>query len=1261
MDTTVTPSASLFLSKETRVGNEAVPGLSTIQIEVPQTVTGPSTFTSLGRNSRSRRRVLTNLPTAFKDEEDYSQNTLASSSSIYFGAGKKYPRSIQWRILRDSKVLELRSADLSKRDGETREATVVLQLIFPSPIKKGCVALTDAEHSDFLNVFVLTKELDLLTLTLARDFFCYAAASEGDIANWCNVFRPVSFLVSPPHRLLAEKPLQVVVSLCDGRLLNLTREPGTDGSVWRESAHGQGKWAAMLGGLVRWQGNSIVKFEGSSLDVETATGLALSPDARYVYSVCLNHTFKIWSFDKEKSVFATDLAGHERDIHEIPKLLLDPSAQNRIQIFKAKDDSDGDQYYVTTYSPQDLGQFKFWAVRDPDEGACGVRDLFPEHTLRAPDPDPSPESKAIWTVVDFRVTSGGEGDEMDIWVLIRSNWQYRLYNLRCRLGSLTAMWRDNWSMTASETLNQSYVPVFSEDQPKDVTELWLDYMFYPGRYPVTVLETALSMYSLARRINIKTDPKVSFRERLSKIVTSQIQLHKTDDGDKDFKRYREDINQEWTAYWQDVRDLTTSRWNIRSLAFDEVGDIPWITFADGCSAIRDCSRLEVIAHNDAATLAKSTQLVESSSMEVDGGDPEPRRLEELAAVVEAAAAFRRAFGSPLRHAYDVILNAELWEDSLYSVPARMVSFYDRFNFEQEIGDVEISNLEAGLELIGGYSGLETDLFLAIINELPQFMIADVSGLLSTKFGLKALVGGALEMISLHERLLVDLLILVVFVHAEADREEDLFTNLDAAKIYSVLLEELRKYQLMQWLGRNVRAQKNTLPPVDLSVRILTAREKGREKGSILLQTLSNTVLEDLFVVDVKPQSYIHQSQQAALTQSIQDILKWVTGGNESAITLDIVLVHIQCNLLANNNLELANDFLLYQPCTAWATYIKGRLCLIKGEYDEAALYFKKAAFKLCNASLLPSLESRYLTSSTARPGSRLDYQNASHNLLSSLEAAYLGQDLPTYYSHILTLFDISKCPSWVSSFAHLALQFTPKTDTEQSASLLSALVHSSLSTCDHDSAYAALIQHPDPPSLIPTLITAMLTDNKAAKLIGFPFPPDLHPAIDSFLLQKARSSPIDPRHDSLPLSAYHILSSWRLRHHNAQGAAAALLERLQRLPESYALATATATATATAGATTTNGERDAVLEDYLAVINLLSCAGEGWVLSGGKESRGSGAGIGAAAGVGGVVTKRKVVTLEDVRKTYQDELDRRSVMENGRFGFGLGFDAMDVL
>ena len=981
-DHTLTPLTSLALFKEIGVGNHVVSTLTTIQIEVSQTATGTSTLTSLGRNSRSRRRVLTSLQTsAFKDEDDFSKNTLASQSGIYFGDSKKYPRSIQWRILRDRTVLELRSADLYKRDGEKREASIVLQLIFPGPLRRGCVALTDAEHLDFINVFVVTKELDLLTFTLARDFFCYAAASEGDVGNWCKAFRPASFSISQPHRLIADKPSQVVVSLCDGRLLNLSRVPGADGSLWRESAHGQGKWAAMLGGLVRWQGNNTVKYDGASLDADTATSLALSPDGKHVYAVCLNHTFKIWSFEKDRSVFFADLAGQERDIQETPKLELDPSALNRIQIFQAEDGLDGDEYYVMTYSPKDLGQFKIWAIRDPDEGARGVRDLFPEYTLRAPDPDPSPESKDIWTVVDFRVT-GREGEGMKLWVLLKSNSQDRLYSLPFSLENLTRIWKGSWSMTAIETLDRIRPSDYFDTEPRVVTELWLDLIFLPDRYPATVIATALSMYCSARKILPKADPKLSFRDRLAAIVTSQVPLHTSDDGGMDLKRHSEDINQEWLMLWQDIRDLNKTTYKVQSLAYDEKGDIPWILSTDGFAVVRDCSRLEKLAHNyptaDPEDEEEVKPSLESLSRELDGPYEEPNgpeQLADLAPVLQAAAIFRKPLGCPLRRTFIAVLTAELWQDSLYSVPARMASFHERLNLDEELIEGDGVNLDDLLYTrLGGYWGLYTTDFLAIINELPQVMVAEVSGLVCTKLGLKVLLIGAFEMINLHERILIDLLVLVVFIHVESEREQYPLPEFDGPKIYLLLLEELRKYQLMQWLGRNIRIQKSHLPD-DVGGRILAARDRGREKATNSFQMLSNTVLEDLFVVDVKPQSCTHQSQRAALTHSILDILKWITGGNEPAITLDIVLVHIQCNLLANDNLDLASDFLQYQPSTAWSTYIKGRLYLTKREYGQAANYFKKAAFKICkfyDVQSLSILLAQFLSnSSSSAPSTQL--------------------------------------------------------------------------------------------------------------------------------------------------------------------------------------------------------------------------------------------------------------------------------------------------
>ncbi len=41
--------------------------------------------------------------------------------------------------------------------------------------------------------------------------------------------------------------------------------------------------------------------------------------------------------------------------------------------------------------------------------------------------------------------------------------------------------------------------------------------------------------------------------------------------------------------------------------------------------------------------------------------------------------------------------------------------------------------------------------------------------------------------------------------------------------------------------------------------------------------------------------------------------------------------------------------------------------------------------------------------------------------------------------------------------------------------------------------------------------------------------------------------------------------------------------------------------------------------------------------------------------------RRRVITLEDVRREYQAELDRAAAMENGRFAFAADDDDMDVL
>lgn len=1196
------PVSSLALSKETRADLEPVTSGSVIQIQIPSN-------SPFAVRPRQQRRILKNT-TCYKDEEAYKKCCIATSGSVYFGKSRRHPRSFLWRVLLEGKVLELRSIDLSKKSDETREASYILQFCFPAGLKHGGIALADSEDQDVLNVFALTRGNELFTFTLCKDFFCFAAASEEDVSRWCKASRPATFSISTPHSLIAASCQQLIFSLSDGRILRLTRDKDEDGSKWQEATYGDGQWASSLRGLIRWQGSNTVKFDGTTLEQGTPIAMARSPDSKHVFAVCLNHTLRIWNLDKAASVFAMDLLWQHREPHDIPKVTLDPGSPNILQLFRIDEIIDGCEYYAVTFSPHDFGQFKFWGVRDPDHGPKGVRDLFPECSLKPPDPDPSPESKAIWKVADFKIIGGQQGKSLEMWILSRSNRQYRLYNLKFDIQDLANVWHDGWSTTTFETRGDSEPPPISDLDPEDATDKWLNYIFYPCRYPESILETALSMYCSERSVSLP-NPKAPLQER----INSAIVIHASNvNAASDFDSHRTVTNQEWTALWQDIRDLNRSRWEFLSLACDEHAQMPWVAFADGISAIRSCDKIEIIAQNSPVELAVSNNLLPTPSIEADPG-AEPRLPDELAIIVEAATSFTNSFSYRLRSTCDRALATELWLDPSYSVPLRIQSFYDQCNFTDEIGSAPFDDLMGALDRIGGCNDLETDAFLAILDEMAHGLPEHASDLVHTSFGHKLLINGAQEMIDQRLAILFSLLVLVVFVDMETDRDETPMDNFDAPRIYVELLELLKQYQVMQWLAKNTRIEKS-----DLSAKSAPGNTSKIDSSSDSKRRIS-TVLESLFALDLPAQSLEMQSQSEALTQSIQDLLLWATGGHDPTVTIDDVPVYVQCNLLANNNLDLASDFLRFQPSTAWATYIKGRLSLLKGEFTEAAIYFKRAAFKLCESP--PSLISSQSDGSFAARPSNFDYHHASHSLLSPMESIHFGHGLPTYYTHLLNLFDAHSSPTQMAHFAHLALQLSPASQTKNQSTtitLLTSLFQASLQTTDFTTAYSALTRHPSPSTLLPSFIQAIMsTPNALPQLLALPFPINLLEKIDALLVEQRKPN---------------ILAAWRLHHQDFRGAAAALLPPLQA-----------------AQARAKRGD-DGLENQYLAVINLLACAGEGngWVLSedvnGGKEMK----------------RKRNIVEVGDVRALYQKELDRRSVIEGGRFGFvGGGGDEMDVL
>lgn len=164
-----------------------------------------------------------------KDDNEFYKRYLATQGSVYFRKRRVYPRSFLWRVVNDSKVLEIQCADLTKNGLDRNEYNVTLRLDFQEEILPAGVGFADLEDHDVLNAFVITASKQLHTLTLRPEWFRRKAAVDEKVSDWWKSCVPAPLSFSHPHRLHVSSPLELFISLDNGSLLRLTRRSGDDG------------------------------------------------------------------------------------------------------------------------------------------------------------------------------------------------------------------------------------------------------------------------------------------------------------------------------------------------------------------------------------------------------------------------------------------------------------------------------------------------------------------------------------------------------------------------------------------------------------------------------------------------------------------------------------------------------------------------------------------------------------------------------------------------------------------------------------------------------------------------------------------------------------------------------------------------------------------------------------------------------------------------------------------------------------------------
>ncbi|KAH7330131.1 nucleoporin Nup120/160-domain-containing protein [Rhexocercosporidium sp. MPI-PUGE-AT-0058] len=1197
-------STPTYAYKETRLDLHSTTQGSTVAIRLP--THGASTYPS--RTAQKRPHVA-ELPVA-EDENAFRARHLASAASIYHRTHYQSPRSFLWRILEDGKVLSIQSVDVSK-PSTVADANITLRLTLPSAVKPGCIALADSKDHDILSVFILTESKQLYTLTLRPDHFRRAASTEDNVGDWCKTYSSAAFGLKAPHRLVALSADELLISTIDGALLRLERNSGGDGSAWKEVHYNEGGWGLHVRSMRIFNSSSTIAYGGQHLEHATATSIA-SPGTsirgtQYAFTVCLDHRLRVWNLSTGKLAYTKDMLGQELEQLEPAKQVkkvIDPSQSQLVKVYP---NGNGNGALCVTYSPLGSGQFKFWSVTPKGDGSLDLDDIFDGHCF-----EPQAPSSEIWTMADFSIIHNStKSNEYTVWILWKNNVTYRLHRLQFQKGgdykTLQDTWEEGWEAMARETLREETGPsVFSGDA-SDGTDKWLEYILTPGRYTTATIETCLAIYARGLGTKGAARKSGSLPDRMCATIASTASLSRKSDGELDYDAFRSATDAQWRRFSRLLSELDKQRGEAMSLAVDPYGHMPWVVLADGITAIRDCSALERVWHNNGR---------------VSGTE------KYVAYPLFAAATFRDSLPEPFLHACDTQLLEEIFLEPSLTAGARMRSFYEKCDFPNQIGDDEYSQLVSGLG--GDFKNVTPQVYSGILGfmntsgKIDRPLVQQLA-----EFGNKLLVKGVQETVALHRNICLDQLVLLVLIENEINHTEE-GIQFETASVFEALIKLLKKLELLSWLCSTQLTLKPPRSERSNSVTDKSSSSLKKVASSLGTMTIFEGVFRHLFGLDLRG----GELMSSVVTESILEVCAPDSNLYETSASL------IQCFLLNQDRPDLATEFSRFADHDAFATYIQGRACLAANDTLAASMLFKKAAFGMA----FPD------------PKKGTGYRSASY--LDDTERRLLNAGMPAYYSHIVALFDKGKNYSYVLDFARLSLQFIKPDSGDPQLPLRtemhSRLFNAAIQTARYEVAHSTLslftdaaLQH----SSLRTLVTKMCETSYASQLVELPFV-GLQDTVDEVLAQKCQS--IVDVNAGIP---YHkILYAWRIKHNDFRGAAAISLERLQRLQQS--------------------GDGDKMIGDdgletpvtrqYVTLINALSCVDpkQAWVLSEElppppQKSNGASASVNVTGKA--APPKRKVVTLEDVRKAYQAELDRIAAIENNQFAFGVGGDEMDVL
>lgn len=616
----------------------------------------------------------------------------------------------------------------------------------------------------------------------------------------------------------------------------------------------------------------------------------------FAITVCLDHRVRIWNIDDGQILFTGDLLGVDRPPQEVGKWSIDPSQSNLVRLAGG---SRG-QRICATFSPIGLGEFKFWKVIAKDSHTVIVEDLFPRATL-VPS---TPSSSDIWTLADFILSSPAEG-AINLWTLWKNNMTYRLKRLELDRKNMSQSWEENWDGVYPEA-GLAAAQTSGPCDATDATEKWLQCILQPGRFTKATLETALSIYERGLGKARENSKGRGLVESICSVIGATATLVSGGStGHMDYEQFRASSETQWRRFYRLLAELDRQRGEAIGLSYDFESDMTWVVCTDLVSAVRQCSDVERLYHNLTTPEEDHTH---------------------MAALVSAALSFVDGFSDNYVQLCQATLRHELFEQSSRTDLERIQYFSDKAGFWRGITDEDCAQV---VDVLGAnFSIVSDDLYTHLLDLIAAPAEARRRHLRNplTEFGQRLVTKGVQDDIDLQWNICFSQLILLVHMEFEFDNEEDaLHHKVDIGLVFRKLISALKRLELLKWLA-------NT----ELSIPLSQAdRPEKPKKGGDDCQTV--TALE----ANIGHLLGFDTSKNEPLSQSITSLITNLCAPDSD---IEVSPALIQCALIKRDRADLALDLVPFSDQNPFSVYVLGRVQLALGDFEAAAINFKKAAF-----------------------------------------------------------------------------------------------------------------------------------------------------------------------------------------------------------------------------------------------------------------------------------------------------------------------------